>query len=182
MKIRSLTAAAGLSIVCLFSSPAVFAHTKAEIDASADSALKHFYTLTPANKQLADKAAGVLIFGGVTKAGAGIAGEYGEGVLRLKGDSADYYQVVSASVGLTLGVGKHREVIMFMTQDSLDKFTNSAGWSVGADTAVAIVKSGAAGEYDSDTVGKPILGFIFSEKGLLGDLSLEGSKISKIKN
>ena len=67
-------------------------------------------------------------------------------------------------------------------QDSLDKFTHSAGWSVGADTAVAIVKSGAAGEYDSDTVGKPILGFIFSEKGLMGDLSLEGSKISKIKN
>ena len=44
-------------------------------------------------RQLADKAAGVLIFGRVTKAGAGVAGEYGEGVLRLKGDTADYYQV-----------------------------------------------------------------------------------------
>jgi hypothetical protein len=30
-------------------------------------------------------------------------------------------------------------------------------------------------------MGKPILGFIFNEKGLLGDLSFEGSKISKIK-
>lgn len=182
MKIKSLTAAAGLSLFSLFVSPAAFAHTKAQIDASADSALKHFYTLTPANKELADKAAGVLVFGGVTKAGAGVAGEYGEGVLRLKGDSADYYQVVSASVGLTLGVGKHREIIMFMTQDSLDKFTRSAGWSVGADTAVAVVKTGVGGEYDSDTVGKPILGFIFGEKGLIADLSFEGSKITKIKN
>jgi lipid-binding SYLF domain-containing protein len=182
MRIRSLTAAAGLSVFALLASPAVFAHTKAEIDASADSALKHFYTLAPANKALAAKAAGVLIFGRVTKAGAGVAGEYGEGVLRLKGDSADYYQVVSASVGLTLGVGKHREIIMFMTQDSLDKFTHSSGWSAGADSAVAVVKSGAGGEYDSETVGKPILGFIFSEKGLIGDLSFEGSKITKIKN
>jgi lipid-binding SYLF domain-containing protein len=182
MKIRSLTAAAGLSLFCLVLSPAVFAHTKAEIDASADKALKHFYALTPANRQLADKAAGVLIFGRVTKAGAGVAGEYGEGVLRLKGDTADYYQVASASVGLTLGVGKHREIIMFMTQESLDKFTHSAGWSVGADSAVAVMKSGAGGAYDSDTAGKPILGFIFSEQGLLGDLSFEGSKITKIKN
>ena len=182
MKIKSAAAATGIALFTLMLSPTVLAHTKAEINASADSALKQFYAMTPANKQLADKAAGVLIFGRVTKAGAGVAGKYGEGVLRLKGTTADYYKVTSASVGLTLGVGKHREIIMFMTQESLDKFTQSAGWSAGADSAVAVVSSGAGSEYDSVTVGKPVLGFIFGEKGLIGDLSFEGSKITKIKN
>src|SRR5271154_3809249 len=100
MKIRTLTAVSGLAIVSLLIGPAAIARTKAQIDASANSALAHFYTMTPANKQLADKAAGVLVFGKVTKAGMGVAGEYGEGVLRLKGDTATYYKVTSASVGL----------------------------------------------------------------------------------
>jgi len=70
---------------------------------------------------------------------------------------------------------------MFMTQEALDKFTKSDGWSIGADAGVTVVTMGANGEYDSKTQQKPILAFGFAEKGLIGDLSLEGSKISKVK-
>jgi len=70
---------------------------------------------------------------------------------------------------------------MFMTQESLDKFTSSKGWSIGADTGIALASQGAGGKYDSQTLQKPILGFVFSEKGLMGDLSLEGSNINKIE-
>ena len=72
------------------------------------------------------------------------------------------------------------EVIMFMTQEALDKFLNGKGWSIGADTGIALVKVGAGGDYDTQTLQKPILGFIFGEKGLIADLSLEGSKINSI--
>jgi len=181
MKLKTLMAASGLAVLGLMASAPSFARSKAEIDASADAAVKHFYGMSPRNQQLADKAVGMLVFGQVTKAGVGVAGEFGEGVLRVKGQDVDYYKVSSGSVGLTLGVGEHREIILFMTQESLDKFTKSAGWSVGADAAVAIVKTGAGGEYDTVTLAKPILGFVFGEKGLLGDLSIEGSKITKIK-
>jgi lipid-binding SYLF domain-containing protein len=68
-----------------------------------------------------------------------------------------------------------------MTRDSLDKFQNSQDWSAGADTSFALVSKGSGGQYDTTTLGKPILCFIFHEKGLLGDLSFEGSKITKIK-
>jgi lipid-binding SYLF domain-containing protein len=71
---------------------------------------------------------------------------------------------------------------MFMTQGALDKFTKSEGWSAGGESAIAVVSQGAGGTYDSATLGKPILGFVFGEKGLIGDLSLEGTKISKIKD
>jgi lipid-binding SYLF domain-containing protein len=181
MKLKALIAVTGLALIALSASAPSFARTKAEISASADRAITRFYTLNPKNKELAGKAAGILIFGRVTKGGAGVAGEFGEGVLRVNGKTVDYYSVTSASVGLTLGVAHHSAVILFMTRDSLDKFQNSEDWSVGADLSFALVSKGSGGQYDTTTLGKPILGFIFHEKGLLGDLSFEGSKITKIK-
>ena len=181
MQIKSLMAAASLAFLGLFGSAVAFAHTKAEINRSADRALKQFYTLNPTNQELVGKAAGVLIFGHVTKGGVGVGGEYGEGVLRVHGQTVDYYSVASASIGLTLGLAKHREIILFMTQGALDHFTKSEGWSAGGDSAIAVVSQGAGGQYDATTMGKPILGFVFGEKGLIGDLSLEGTKVTKIK-
>jgi|ERR1700733_2656204 lipid-binding SYLF domain-containing protein len=171
----------GLAILALIASATSFAVSKVELDARADKALHHFFELNPANRPLAQKAAGILVFSHVTKGGVGVAGEYGQGVLRVNHATAGYFSIGSASVGLTLGLAKYSEVIMFMTQDSLDKFMASKGWSIGADAAVVLVSQGAAGEYDSTTIGKPILGFVFGEKGLLGDVSLEGSKITMIK-
>jgi lipid-binding SYLF domain-containing protein len=123
----------------------------------------------------------MLVFPRITKGGVGVAGEYGEGVLIVNQQTVGYESLSSASVGLTLGMAKHSEVILFMTRDSLDKFTSSENWSAGADASFALVKQGSGNQYDTATLGKPILGFIFHEKGLLGDLSFEGSKITKIK-
>jgi len=181
MKRHVLTAATGLTLLSVFASAACYATSKADLNASADQAISHFYALSPMNKQLADKAAGILIFSQVTKGGAGLAGEFGEGVLQIQGKTINYYSVGSASVGLTLGLAEHSEIIMFMTPAALHKFTHSGNWSVGADTAVAMVHEGNGGQYDSMTIDKPILGFVFGEKGLIGDLSLEGSKITRIK-
>jgi len=181
MKLNTMMAAFGLTILGLVASAGALSRTRAQLDASSDTTLRHFYALNPANHALAERAAGILIFSRVTKGGAGIAGEFGEGVLRVNGVTSNYYSVGSASVGLTLGFAKHSEIIMFMTHDALDRFMGSDGWSVGADTAVALVSQGAGGQYDSATVGKPIIGFVFGEKGLLGDLSFEGTKITKIK-
>jgi lipid-binding SYLF domain-containing protein len=182
MYTKNIIAATSLALAGLLASGATLADSKAEIDAHATKALNHFYSLGSMNKQLVEKASGVLIFAKVTKAGAGVAGEFGEGVLRVKGKTVDYYNASSASVGLTLGVGKHSELILFMTQDALDQFRKSDGWSAGADAAVAVAKKGAGGQYDSETLSKPVLGFVFGEKGLIGDLSLEGTKITKIKD
>ena len=182
MKSRNLFAAASFAAVALLVSTVSFAATKAQIDERVHVALQQFYQLNPAHRDLVGRAKGVLVFPRITKGGVGVGGQYGEGALRIDGKNVAYYNITSASVGLTLGLAKHREVILFMTQEVLDKFTTSHGWTIGADTGVAVLSKGAGGEYDSDTVGKPVLGFIFSEQGLLGDLSFEGSKITKIKN
>lgn len=181
MKIKSLSTAMGAIVVAVLVSAVAFAESKAVIDVSVEDAIKEFYALDAANKDLADKSAGMLVFPRVTKGGVGIGGEYGEGVLQVGGKTVAYYSIGSASIGLTLGVSKRSEIVMFMTQDALDKFTKSEGWSIGADTGVALVSKGAGGAYDSKTLQKPVLGFVFGEKGLMGDLSLEGSKIKKIE-
>lgn len=181
MKTHSVLAVTGLAILGMGATVAALADTKEEINTNVATALDQFHALNAANKNLGKKAAGMLVFPNVTKGGVGIAGEYGEGVLQVDGKTVDYYSLGAASVGLTVGLAKHSEIIMFMTKDSLDKFTQSNGWSVGADAGITVVKQGASGEYDSKTQRKPILGFAFAEKGLIGDLSLEGSKINKIK-
>lgn len=180
MDIRIVLATTGLAIVALASSATSIAANETQIDTRVSETLVNFNSINPENRVLGDKAAGVLVFPRVTKGGIGVGGEFGEGVLQVNGKTVGYYKVGAASVGLTLGLAKHSEVIMFMTQESLNKFTASDGWSIGADAGITVVSGGASGTYDTQTQQKPILGFVFAEKGLIADLSFEGSKISKI--
>jgi lipid-binding SYLF domain-containing protein len=156
------------------------AASPAEIDAEADAALVRFYEEVPAAKDLAKKAKGILIFPNVVKAGLGVGGEYGEGALRAGGKSVGYYNIAAASIGLQIGVQSRVEVLMFMTQEALDRFRASDGWEVGVDGSVAVVKTGVAGEIDTTSFGDPVIGFIFGEQGLMANLSLEGAKITKM--
>jgi len=177
-----LIAIAGLAAIGLAAAAPSIARTKAEINASADTAVKRFYALNVADRRLVDKAAGVLVFGRVSKGGAGVGGEFGEGVLRVRGADVSYYSVAAASAGLTRGLASHSAIILFMTQESLDNFMRSERWSAGTGAGIVLVKTGADGKYATDTIGKPVLGFIFHEKGQIGDLSFEGTTISKIKS
>ena len=180
MKGKHSVAVMSLMLVSLFAITTAVADNKEEIDRSVSETLAKFYAQNPKHQELADRAAGILVFPRVTKGGAGIAGEVGEGVLQVKGKTVDYYKLTSGSVGLTLGMASRSQIVMFMTQESLDKFTKSKGWKVGVDAGVAVASMGAGGEYDSKTMQQPIIGFAFGEKGLIGDLSFEGSKITKI--
>jgi lipid-binding SYLF domain-containing protein len=151
-----------------------------EIDAKANAALEEFFSKAPAGKDLAAKAAGVLIFPSVVKAGMLVGGEYGEGALRIGGITADYYSTASGSVGFQLGVQKKSIIIMFMDKSALESFRNSQGWEVGVDGSVALVTIGAGGSVDTNTAQEPIIGFVFGQKGLMYNLTLEGSKMTKI--
>ena len=55
------------------------------IDADVDLTLAHFYDQVYGSRELVDRAAGVLVFPSVVKAGMGFGGEYGEGALRIPG-------------------------------------------------------------------------------------------------
>jgi lipid-binding SYLF domain-containing protein len=168
-------------VLTLGASVAARAESKQEIDVSVSDTLQRFTHANAAHGELLHKAVGVLVFPRITKAGAGIGGEHGNGALLKAGTTINYYSLTSASLGLTLGAGQRSEVLLFMTREALAKFEASHTWNVGVDAQVALVSQGAGGAYDSETLKKPILGFVFDEKGLIGDLSLKGSKIKQIE-
>jgi lipid-binding SYLF domain-containing protein len=178
---KNVIAMMGLFALSLGVCAAVQAESKQEIDVAVSDSLQKFTSANPAHGQLLSEAVGVLVFPRITKAGAGIGGEHGDGALLKGGVTKHYYSLSSASVGLTLGAGQRTEIILFMTQEALSKFELSKGYDLGVDAQVAVVSKGAGGNYDSETLKKPILGFVFDEKGLIGDISLKGSKIKRIK-
>jgi lipid-binding SYLF domain-containing protein len=123
--------------------------------------------------------AGYLIFPRVIKVGIGIGGETGEGALRIGGKTAGFYRTSSGSIGFQLGAQAKSIVIAFMTQDALDKFLNSEGWKIGVDGSVALIDLGAGKTIDTHNIKDPVVGFIFGSKGLMYNLTLEGSKIHR---
>ncbi|GMU69896.1 MAG: hypothetical protein AMXMBFR37_22280 [Steroidobacteraceae bacterium] len=172
---------AAVCLLAIAAAPAAFADSKVELDAKVQEALTQFAKHTSAGAELAAKAHGVLVFPSVIKAGIGIGGEYGEGALQIGGKTVDYYSIAAASIGLQLGAQARTEIILLMTADALKSFRDSQGWKAGVDGSVALATLGAGGTIDTQTAQKPIIGFIFSNKGLMYNLTFEGSKITKIQ-
>lgn len=151
-----------------------------DLQLRVQATLENFYSQNPGHRELVDKAAGVLVFPEITKAGVGIGGERGRGALLINGSEVGRYTIKGASVGATLGVAGRSEVILFMTQEARDKFEQSKGWTIGADVGVAVASIGAGGQYDTETLQRPILAFVLGEHGLMGDVSLQGEKVTHV--
>jgi lipid-binding SYLF domain-containing protein len=153
---------------------------RVSLDASVQSALTNLYTQVPSSRALVEKAHGVLVFPAVVSAGLVIGGSHGRGSLLSGGTTLGYYSTTTASVGLLAGAESKAVYVLFMTQDSLDKFKASNGWTAGVDASVTLLKVGADGGIDTQTVKAPIVGFALTNGGLMANLSIEGSKFSKI--
>jgi lipid-binding SYLF domain-containing protein len=160
--------------------PGARADSAHEIDAGVDETLDRFFYNIRGARELASKAVGILVFPSVVKAGFGVGGEYGAGALLLRRRTEGYYNTLSASIGFQLGVQARSVIIMFMTPEALDQFRSTAGWKIGADASVAIITVGVGGSIDTNKITSPVIGFILDPKGLMYNLTLEGSKISRI--
>ena len=151
-----------------------------EINTSVDVAIERWQKEVVGTDGLIKKSKGILVFPRVYKAGFFIGGEYGEGAMRINGKTVDYYNTVAASIGFQLGAQAKTIILVFMEQGALDKFRNSEGWEAGVDGSVAIITLGAGDSIDTSNIQDPILAFVFGQKGLMYNLTLEGSKFSKI--
>ena len=161
------------------------AATAQAINTAADKALIDFKSKVKGADAFLRAASGYLMFPEVVQAGIGIGGQYGEGVLRIRGRSVAYYSIASGSIGFQLGAQRKSILIVFLQKGALDSFRAKAvagkSWNVGVDGSVALFNSGAQASIDSATLNKPIVGFVFGQSGLMYNLSLEGSKITKLQ-
>ncbi len=177
---RGVIVPALMTLLLFLPAPLLRADNKDAIDTGSAAALVKLRDHSPKAGELLDRAAGVLVFPDIVKMGFGVGGEYGEGSLLVPGKPTSYFVTAGGSFGLQVGIQTKSEVILFMTEEALKKFQNSAGWKVGVDGSVALVKMGVDGSFDSNTLRESIVGFIFSNKGLMYNLTLEGSKITRI--
>ena len=185
MHIGSRMRATGLALlVALLAMPCApprcHAASGPEIEAQVRATLGRFFREVGSSRELANQAVAILVFPIVVKAGFGIGGEYGEGALHIRGRTAGYYNIISGSIGFQLGAQARSVIIMFMTDSALAGFERTDGWKVGVDGAITVITIGAGGAIDNNSISSPIIGFIFDQKGLMYNLTLEGSKITRI--
>jgi lipid-binding SYLF domain-containing protein len=158
----------------------VNANKRREIDASVNGALDRMYASVKGSRELVNRARGVLVFPSVLQAGFVVGGEYGEGALRVGGATKGYYNTVTASFGLQIGAQSKAVIFLFMTQDALDRFQRTDGWTAGADASVALVKVGANGAVDINTATTPVQVIVMTNAGLMANLNVEGTKVTKL--
>jgi lipid-binding SYLF domain-containing protein len=179
-------AATGLSLSVLTTtdSQAAMSETNAakrrSIDAKVQGTISRLYSIVRGSRELVAKANGVLVFPSVLQAGFVVGGQYGEGALRVGGKSVGYYSTVSGSFGFQAGAQSKAIIFLFMTHDALASFRNSKGWSAGGEGSVALVKVGANGAIDTTTATAPVEVIVLTNAGLMGDVSLSGTKVSRL--
>jgi lipid-binding SYLF domain-containing protein len=164
----------------LFVSGVAMAWSASKTDREVADAIVVFKEEVNGSEIFLNQAAGYLVFPRVIKVGLGFGAETGEGALIVGGKTIDYYRTTAGSFGLQAGAQAKSIVIAFMTQDALQKFRNSSGWKAGVDGSVALIDLGMGKTIDTDNVKDPVVGFIFGSKGLMYNLTLEGSKFTKL--
>lgn len=167
----------------LFSVEPSCAATAEEIDAGVDAALDEFKqnATVKGGAELLQSAKGILVFRRVFEAGFIVGGEYGEGALRIEGKTVDYYNIVAGSLGFTFGAQAKTIILLFLEDQALSQFRASSGWKVGTDGSVALITVGAGETVDFTKLNDPIVAFVYDNKGLMFNISLEGVKFTKIK-
>lgn len=156
------------------------AERKAEINKGADSTLATLYTSVVGSKELVGKARGVVIFPQILEGAFGVGASGGDGVLRINGQTKDFYASRSLTLGFQAGAQSRALVYLFMTQESLDKFLSANTWTAGADASVSVIKAGANATIDTASVSNSVNAFAITNSGLFGGVNVNGSRISKI--
>jgi lipid-binding SYLF domain-containing protein len=159
---------------------AVMAASASQLDRDAAQALSSLYKNVPAAKALGDKSVGVLVFPSIVKGGFIIAGQYGDGALRKNGKSVAYYRSLAASYGFQAGVQVYGYVLFFMDNESLQYLDNSGGFELGTGPSLVVMDEGFGKNFSTTTIKSGIYAFIFDQRGLMGGLGIQGSKITKI--
>lgn len=152
----------------------------AKIDYRIDLALNQMYDELPGTRDLADRAAGMLVMPTITKAGFGFGAAYGEGALLIGGAPVEYYSIAQGTYGFQIGLQQYAHTLFFMNQDSLSEFRRANGWQLGADVEYVIRNAGDNVGVDTTELRSPVVAAVFGRAGLSVGATLEGTKYSRI--
>jgi lipid-binding SYLF domain-containing protein len=178
--ISKLTVILAASLLVALHAGSALAASAKEIDAKVNTALSSLYKSEPGSKPLANQAKAILVFPDIVKGGFVVTGQYGDGALRKGGKTAGYYRSLAGSVGFQAGAESFGYVVFFMDDASLKWLDKTDGWEIGTGPTLTVLDKGFAKKFTSTTLHKGVYAFVFNQKGLMGGIGIEGSKITKI--
>jgi lipid-binding SYLF domain-containing protein len=150
------------------------------MNSSVNDTLSRLYNTVEGSRELVQKAAGVLVFPSVVGGSFIVGAEYGRGELRVNGRTEGYYSTTAGSIGFQAGGQSKAVIYVFNNRESLNKFRESKGWSIGVDATIAAAKVGVNGSIDTHTAQQPIVGYVLTNVGLEAGAALQGAKITPI--
>ena len=95
-----------------------------EMEKDAEEALASMIENTSRLQVFKDKAYGYAVYPKVTKAGVGIGGAAGKGIVYKSGEIVGSSKLKQGSIGLQIGGQQYSEVIFFKDQEAFENFTN----------------------------------------------------------
>jgi lipid-binding SYLF domain-containing protein len=182
--VLSALVAAALLAGCSTTGPGTGADAserRAAIESSVDAALANLRQQASGAGELLDNAKGVLVFPSVLEAGLVFGASRGDGALRKGRSTVSYHRTTSGSWGLQAGAQSTAVFLLFMTEASLQQFQNSSGWSAGVDANVTVISVGANAQVTTETAQQPIIGFVLSNSGLMGGVTMNGTRITRLR-
>ncbi len=169
-----------LAASCLVSSGAATAADKAaKIAADAQAALSSLCEKSSTARSLESKAVAILVFPEITKAGFVVGGQHGDGALLKNGRAVAYYKTTGASFGLQAGAQTYGYALFFMSEKALQSLDKADGWELGTGPSLVAGEAGAGAQATTTTGRDKVYSFVFGQKGLMGGIDLQGSKITK---
>jgi len=158
----------------------VLAASASAINQNAEQALTGLYQNTPGALALAQQSKSILVFPSIVKAGFIVAGQYGDGVLRIHDQPVGYYRSVAASVGYQAGAQSFGYVLFFMDHASLRYLRRTNGWELGTGPSLVVLDKGFGKNISTTTLQQGVYAFIFNQQGLMAGIGIQGSKITQI--
>jgi len=159
---------------------AIKAQEAAKLEADAKATLAKFQASTKGSQEVFANAKGILVCPKITKGGFIVGVESGNCVLTKGTSTPLYYGTSAVKAGLVAGIQSYSMILVLNTPESVAKFTSeNREWEMGMDASVAVAKLDAAGTLDTTNLKRDIVVFIFGGKGLMADVSFEGSRFKK---
>jgi len=173
-------AVVALASLSPMAAPLAQARTAVEITAQGRQTLHLLEAQQPRARYLARHAKAILVFPSILKGGFIFGAETGNGVLLSHGKTAGYYNLSGGSWGLQIGGQDFSYVLFLMNDSAVANLSKSEGFSAGTGPSIVVINKSAGAEADTSMIDHDIYAFPFNGKGLMADLTLQGTKISRI--
>ncbi len=148
----------------------------------ATTVLKEFGAMSEgAPQSLREKAAGVVVIPGMIKAGLGIGGQHGSGVLSIRNADGSWTEPVfvkmtGGSIGFQIGASSTDLVLFFMREKNIRDVLNGE-FTLGGSATVAAGPVGRSGSADTSAKLDAEIYSYSRSRGAFAGVSIDGSKL-----